>query len=332
MGEIISKWINDMSKQGITITYVESMKDRILQSHKKYSLIYDRVDTDDASRKLRDVDVSKIGGINTGWHTANRSIYELFFSVTGELRIERESLHGGRIQENLNSLINNGIAYQHHFYIDSTKEPLLRDGLPKFDHFLEDDIYFSGATHRTVSAIMFNAPQMVGYVTTYRKNGIKSLNYDKYIQTKRRWRDFITSELNMLSIKNPENRLRNHIEFHVYLKEFPAVLLFIIRDPLIKATNENLIQTEEFKAEENLVDALIDRIKEIDDTLAKTRLKLLPFPLRIVRKSDFLYSCLAEIYVKPNMYIDIMEDSLIDIMKKIQVNARNQIISTHTPR
>lgn len=330
MGEIISQWIMDMSKQGVTITHIESMKVRILQGYRKYSLVYDRID--DASRKLQIVDVSKVAGICTGWHTDNRSIYELFFSVTGELQFEQETLHARRIQENLNSLINNGIAYQHHFYIDSTKEPILRDGLPKFDYFLEDNIYFSGATHRTVSAIMFNAPQMVGYVEVYRKNEIKSYNYNKHIQTKRKWMDYSVSELSTLSIKYSEDSFLNHSELHVFLKEFPAVLLFTISNPVLEVTNDNLILTEEFIAEENLVNELICKLKKIDDTLAKTRLGWLPFPLRLVRGNDFLYSFIAATYVKPNMYIDAMEDSLIDIIKKIRVAVRNQIISTHYPR
>lgn len=330
MGKIIDQWIVEMNKQGITNAHIESMKYRTLKSYLEYSLVYDMTGIDMSVRKPSLVDVIKIGGINTVWHTANRSVYELFFSVTGELPIKGESLHSNRIQDNLNSLVRYGLSYQHHFYVDSTKEPLLRDGLPEFDYYLDDDIYFSGATHRTVSAIMFNAPQMVGYVKTYRKNKIKVHNYSKHKQSKKKWSHFLSMELNTLIIKNVDIKSQVSCDFYVYLKEYPKELLFTIENPVLIATNDNLIQTYAFEAEEAKVNALIDKLREVDNSLTSVKLNSLPWPLRMVRKVRILYLAFALFYDKPNKYIDIIKDSSNDIVEKIKRRSKNRIIYKHT--
>lgn len=327
MREIMNKWIADMVKQGISNAHIESMQSRFLQSSDAYHLYYDEVDN--LEQTLENVDVSKIGGIQTGWSTAGRSVYELFFSVTKELVMEEPPLHWRRILDNLNSLRTNGLLSQHQFYANATIEHYLRDGLPAFDHYVEDDIYFSNATHRTVSAIMFNAPHMVGYVTAYRKNEIKFRNYLLHMETKKNWEQFVRLELKNIIINEIDN---DHQEYQVYCKESKQTFLFSFTNPLLKETNENLIQTEMYRAEEMHVNELIDKIKEIDKRLITMNVSKLPLLLRLARKNKLLYRRLAIFYTRSGVYIDIQKDATNTVMRKMKVLLRKSIIPKHIPR
>ncbi|MBO0994145.1 hypothetical protein [Bacillus sp. SD088] len=93
--------------------HIEVVKSRKLVSSHEYRLYYDKIDENKIPILI---EVNKIQGIDTGWETEEKSIYDLFFSVTGELSMRAGLLHAGRTQENIDSLIKNGIQYQHNFY------------------------------------------------------------------------------------------------------------------------------------------------------------------------------------------------------------------------
>ncbi|MGG0656437.1 hypothetical protein [Rummeliibacillus pycnus] len=319
MGEIIDYLISEMNKKGISSNHIEEMKDRVLVSDYEYSLFYDEISE---NKEHTIVEVKKIKGIYTGWKTANRSIYELFFSVTGELPTKDRVLNSSRIETNIISLLVNGIKYQYDFYVDATKEDLLRDGLPRFNYYIEDDIYFSGATHRTVSAIMFNAPKMVGYVTTYRKNPIKYNNYLKHNKTFEKWKLFLASEFNSIDIIKVKNR-----NYEVRLKKEQKIY-FKFETPIIVPSNENLINTIDFEKEQKDMIELIQKLQDIDNALSNKQLGVLPLPLRVLKKWRLPFIMISSIYDYKNNnanFIDI-DNSVDDIVRKIYNQAQMKTI------
>ncbi|HGO9425632.1 TPA: hypothetical protein ACLBZ7_003191 [Bacillus cereus] len=329
MGYKINYWISEMKKQGIKNEHVEAMKDRILVSDYEYSLYYDE---DEIKKKPILIDVNKIKGLTTGWDTKDRSVYELFFSVTGELSISRDPLHRNRIEENIDSLIKNGSQYQYNFYADASVERDLRDGLPKFDYYQDDDIYFSGATHRTVSAIMFGAPNMMGYVTTYKKNMDKYDNFLIHIASLQKWRSFLNSEFNCITIKQHG---KTHEEYSVQLKDFPNIQLnFTFYNPIVEPTLKNIADKSTFEKEEKTIHELIQHLHRIDDSLnvISRKLGILPLSLRLLKKINlrFPYLLLSMLYNK-EIYPDI-KDSYEFTVKKIYKIIRNEIIIKNTPK
>lgn len=324
---IIDKWTLEMNKQGILNEHINKMKSRVLQRNSEYELYYDKVSTNEAPVL---VDVNKINGIYTGWPTAGRSIYELFFSVTGELQMNEKAIHKDRIKENLNSLINNGIKSQYNFYMDKEREQSLRDGLPEFYYYMDDDVYFSGATHRTVSAIMFNAPQMIGYVTNYKKNYDKYNNYLIHIESMNKWRSFLNSKLEFIIIKSVPHA---EDEYQLYLKGFSNVINFDFQSPITEASSITLEDQNYVKKVEKKVDETIKTIRRINNSLDSMKLGVLPMPFRILKRwrLHFLYSLLKVcFYNKNNIYLNINDLPEVTA-KKIQKLVQLDIIKENFP-
>ncbi|MEY8742843.1 hypothetical protein AB9M62_25600 [Bacillales bacterium AN1005] len=328
----LSYWIEEMTKQGISNDHIKDMKDRILISESDYHLYYDEINNNKLPTPTL-VDVSRIQGTSNAWVTENRSIYELFFSVTREISTNcKKSLNSERIQENVDSLINNGLKYQYKFYIDHSIEYKLRDGLPKFNYYMDDDMYFSNATHRTVSAIMFNAPSMVGYVFNYKKNSRKFKNYLLNKETNNQWNSFLDS-LSNLTIK--ETKQNNRIEeYKIQLKEYPTAIHIYIDNPLITPSNHNLENDEIFKNERKKVNEIIEKLVNINTLLASSSNKLgnLPFSFRLFKKTKLHkpYLIFKYFYKKEDSYIDI-NDSPIVIANKIQRIVTSKVIEDNSP-
>ncbi|TRZ39340.1 hypothetical protein CEQ21_07200 (plasmid) [Niallia circulans] len=327
MKSILSYWIGEMNKQGISNNHIKAMKDRILISESDYHLYYDEVN----NNKLPTlVEVSKIQGISGGWVTENRSIYELFFSVTREISTNgRGSLHSQRIQQNVDSLINNGLEYQYKFYIDDSIEYRLRDGLPKFNYYMDDEVYFSNATHRTVSAIMFNAPMMVGYLTKYKKNPLKFNNYLLNKETKNQWVAFLDT-LSGLNIKKSSLD-----QYGIQLKNSPTDIKFYFHNPLITANYENLNYPELFMNEKRRVEEIIKKLEEVNTLLVISSVKsgVLPLPFRLLKKFKLrlTYDFFMDFYKIENHYFDL-NDSPNIIVEKIHNLVRAKLIKDNAPR
>ncbi|MDA1841626.1 hypothetical protein PDK16_06535 [Bacillus cereus] len=325
----IEYWISEMKKQGIKNEHVEAMKGRKLISDGEYSLYYEE---DETKKEPVLIDVNKIKGLTTLWDTKDRSIYELFFSVTGELSISRDPLHYSRIEENMNSLIKNGIHYQYNFYVDASRERCLRDGLPNFDYYQDDDIYFSGATHRTVSAIMFGAPNMVGYVTSYKKNADKYENFLMHKTSLEKWRSFLNSGFNCITIKKHG---KNNEEYSVGLKDFPNTQLnFIFDNPIIKPNASNIIDKSIFEKEEKTIQELIQYLHQVDGYLngISFKIRVLPLPLRVLKKLNLrLPYLLTSLLYNKEVYLKI-EDSPKFTVEKICKIIRNEMIIKNVPQ
>ncbi|QUH31147.1 hypothetical protein [Vallitalea guaymasensis] len=316
MGERIEKWTIEMIKQGVSEQHIDNMKRKRLRSICPYVCYYDK---EKEGKFLTLVDIKKIIGINTGWITAGRTVYNLFFSVTGEISdSEIESLHYNRIKENIDSLISNGISYQHHFYVDKSRENILRDGLPKLQYFQDDDIYFSGATHRTISAMMFNAPKIIGYVTTYKKNETKFANFQIYKQVQHKWNHLIDIELKYVELIS--DSYNEYITLKI--KDFPQLKLIKFQDPIIEAEDLDFDNTNKIELFKEKTNELIYKIKEIDEVYSK-KLKLilkipLVFSLLKTFKCYFFYSILYEFRYQKDPYLNIDQpiDEIINGIKK----------------
>jgi hypothetical protein len=286
------------------------MKKKVLSSMYPYEYYYE-VEKKDDEPSL--VEVNKIIGIDTGWITNGRTVYNLFFSVTGEVADSSiESLHYGRIKENIDSLINNGISYQYDFYVDKSKENLLRDGLPKFKFFREDGIFFSGATHRTISAMMFNAPNMIGYITHYKKNHKKFVNFELYEQVNKEWDCFINNELRNIIIKEEIPNKYAFMEQDTYslkLKGFAELSIARFENPIIEPYYLDFNNTDSIKLYKERVRDLIYKFKEIDELYSKNIKKYTKIPLVfLVLKSlncYFLYNLLYCLRYQEDVYIHV---------------------------
>lgn len=279
MGDKIEYWTELMLSQGIATDHIEAMKNRILEDSYKYRCCYDYICDEEHIVLLK---TENIIGINSGWMTGNRSIYELFFSVTGELNNNNQIMHEGRIQENLKSLIDNGLDYQYNFYKDSNIEKQLRDGLPIFDFFEEDNVYFSSATHRTICAIMFKAPLMAGRIRKNKRNSIKANNYIKYCNSIDSWYKYLLEEKLSISVEK--------IEHEGYLK--PLVERYIV-----KTSKENCLELFKFDSPINVfyffdsdektneyilsIKKVIEKLKYIDNYTNNLNLKTNPIYKRI---------------------------------------------------
>ncbi|WP_336745291.1 hypothetical protein [Bacillus cereus] len=329
MGSKIEYWISEMKKQGIKNEHVEAMKDRKLISDYEYSLYYEE---DETKKEPVLIDVNKIKGLTTLWDTKDRSIYELFFSVTGELSLSRDPLHCNRIEENMDSLIKNGRQYQYKFYVDASLERYLRDGLPNFDYYQDDDIYFSGATHRTVSAIMFGAPNMVGYVTTYKKNMDKYENFLIHKTSLQKWRSFLNSEFNCITIKQHG---KTNEEYSVGLKDFPNTQLnFTFYNPVVEPIPSNIADKSIFEKEEKTIQELIRYLHQVDDYLngISRKLGVLPLSLRVLKKSNLrLPYLLVSLLYNKEVYHKINDSPELTV-KKIRKIIRNEIIIKSVPQ
>ncbi|MGR0330664.1 hypothetical protein ACUU9X_21970 [Bacillus cereus] len=334
MGQEISYLISEMNKQGISNEHIESMKERIMQSSKNYEFHYDKVNE---NKEPSLVDVNKIKGIDTGWCTANRSIYELFFSVLSEFPTNNQRLDGRKIGQNINNLIENGIQSQYDFYANKMGNESIVD-LPRFVHYIDDDIYFtvSDATHRTVSAIMFDAPKMMGYVTTYKKNIVKYNNYLTHKDSVYKWKTFLNTEFNRITItRTPTDKYSYDGEYEIRLKEFPKKqLYFKFSTPIVTETYENIIDNTLFEEERNHIEELIQKLQQIEKRLSESSIDIgvLPLLLRFMKKINFNlgYYLFYALYKKA-VYLDIDDPS--DVTRwKIHKIIRNEVMIDNFPR
>lgn len=330
MGTTISGWISEIIKQGISAEHIENMRRKKLRDKYPYKYYYD-IESSGESPTL--VETMKIIGIDTGWETTRRTVYNLFFSVTGEISdSETKPLHPRRIKQNLDSLISNGISYQYHFYVDNSKEDTLRGGLPKFTFFKEDDIYFSDATHRTISAMMFNAPQMIGYVTTYKKNEIKFANFNIYEQVQEKWNHFIQYELkyfDLIKTEFDEDLIIRDEEYTLIIKGFTERNLMKLIDPIIKPYKLDFEDTDRVLLLNENIEGLINRIKKIDEVYSKKTKNVLklPFVFRCLKqfKCYGLYDLFYNMKNQKYVYISI-DQSIDEIVEGIQKKIDLQII------
>ncbi|MEN8646157.1 hypothetical protein ACS2MN_15540 [Bacillus cereus group sp. BceL062] len=293
----IRNWILEMNKHGISNEHIELMKDRVMQSKSDYEFYYDKVSE---SKKTVCVDVNKIIGIGTDVTPYKKSIYTLFFSVFSR----RTGIQRKKIMENLDSLITNGLQYQHDFYENEmTRNP------PEFDYYLDDDVYFTviDGTHRTVSAIMFGAPKMRGRVTTYKKNIDKYNNYLIHKDSVRKWKELNKKLKSISIIIHNETDIsidRFDDKYQIRLKEFPNENLYLnFYSPIVIIDNQSMVDAKRIEKEREKVDILIHKLRQIDDCLFSNSKKLgiLPLPLCLKKKIKFrLGSRLLEKLYKNN--------------------------------
>ncbi|MFE0554812.1 hypothetical protein ACFW1P_02605 [Paenibacillus sp. NPDC058910] len=335
MGETINKWIYELINHGVSEQHIEEVKGRKLRSTSPYEYFYDK---DEKAEIVSLVDTKKIAGINTGWPTAGRTVFNLFFSVTGEIST-KNSLNYNRIKENLESLIANGITYQYSFYVDKSIEYRLRDGLPKFIYYKDDDIYFSGATHRTISALMFNAPKMIGYVTTYSKNQKKYENYSTYSQIRDSWNEFIKKELENIElnkIQEDRKQYNRQQKYTLKFKNYPEINLMGIYDPIIEPYKLDFQDSDRIMTIQKNTIQMISKIKRIDQE-TKTewfnKSKKLPVTFSLLKKYKcyVLYDLLYEIKFPKNKFYINIEEPLESIIDKIKYNLISHTIYKNKP-
>jgi hypothetical protein len=333
MGEMIGKWINDLLNSGVSGEHIEEMKRIKMRSSSSYEYYYDEVRREELPTLI---DTNKIVGIDTAWSTAGKTVYDLFFSVTGEIPA-KETLNYNRIKENLDSLIVNGLSYQYKFYTDKSVEYRLRDGLPKFIYFKEDDIYFSRATHRTISALMFNAPQMIGYVTTYCKNQTKFENYSIYKQVRDRWFECIKNELaniEIIKLRGDKNRVEHRHTYSLKFIEYPEIELMRIDVP--EPSKQDFLDSDTIINFKESVFQIIDKVKLIDkeaETQWFKKIKELPVSFSILKKCKclVLYDLLYDIkFPKRQVYISF-DQPLESIIEKIKYNLLSHTIYKNKP-
>jgi len=283
--ERINKWTNLLIEKGVSDEHIQNMKKIKLQYQSPYHLVYEEKED---LQKLHCVETHKIKGIATGWKTANKSVYDLFFSFTGEIPNLETSINASRIRQNLDSLICHGIKYQHNFYKDPSK--INKDEIPTFNYFEDDDVYFpTDATHRTISALMFNAPKMVGKIKVFKKNNLKARNYSLYNKVLGDWKKFLSTKLYVLNIN--ENPDTNNIIFSIKLpKHSKSDFFFSINNPIIDLNSNQLEDSQLIEDQKKRVETLINNIKQIDKRLSSSNLDTLPFYLKIVKNNIFLYS------------------------------------------
>lgn len=254
MKPIIENWTNKITDAGIPKSHIELMKKRTLEGVEPYRSYYDYVKRDEHPIL---VPIGKINGINTGWFTAGRTIHELFFSIH---ETDYEPLKYSRIEENFSSLLNNGLKYQHDFYQDGTLDKNLRDGLPKFTYYEDDDKYFSGATHRTVSAIMFNTPYMIGYLQRHKRNEYKFESYQIYSQSQDEWEKILRTDFDNIELirKNGDDFYDTEI-IEIYDKE-TFTKLVEVPNPIDDISSVNLNAREKVEQVNRDVSELIEKV------------------------------------------------------------------------
>ncbi|GEM_PF-1030703 len=331
MGELIEKWTIEMMKQGVSKQHIENMKFKKLESVYSYNYYYDIEKREEIPII---VETKKIVGINTGWSTSERTVYNLFFSVTNEIRdLEDYPLKYNRIKENIDSLICNGILYQYNFYIDKSKEKFLRDGLPKFQYFKDDDIYFSGATHRTICAMMFDAPHMVGYVTNYKRNKIKYLNFQIYEQVNRVWEHLVCRDLKSVELISTICNQYSDSDYDQYIiriKDFPELDLIIFDDPIKNPDDFNFNDTQEIRLFESKTMKLTYKIKKIDEIYCSKYKKGIKVPIifKLLKKIKWylLYDLLLFLKYENKLVLNISQP-VNEIVKGIRKSLFSYIVN-----
>ncbi|PHC84836.1 hypothetical protein COF42_20570 [Bacillus wiedmannii] len=296
MVTLIENWISKMTKEKISAEHIESMNNRTMEDGSNYRIYYDKI-SDRARTAL--VQVDKIKGIYTDQITNGRSVYNLFFSATGEIPKSIENLEYDRIKENLDSLTDLGREAQYEFYENKKKQQT--ENLPIFVHYLDDDVYFlvTDGVHRTVSAIMFGAPMIMGRVDTYKKNKDKEDNYVVHEETKGKW-EKINKKLKYISIHklgivdlDPFEARFSHQEgkYEIRLNAFSNQNLNLDFDsPVVIVDNGIIEDAKRIEKEKENVGILIRKLRQIDSYLSPIFkiLRWLPFnqskKLRLVAK------------------------------------------------
>ncbi|MFJ7371541.1 hypothetical protein ACIQVU_19245 [Lysinibacillus sp. NPDC098008] len=328
-----------MVELGVPREHIELMKDYKMHSPSQYYPYYEE---QPVPEKNEIISTKKIKGIDTGWNTSGHSIYDLFFSVTGEVKLGGEGgIHADRIIENFKSLQKNGLKYQCDFYANENPKEFLRDGLPEFRYLLEDDIYFSGATHRTISALMFNAPQMVGKVRIYKKNHEKYENWLLSKENQKLWEEILKKELINLFIKVESDMLKNTVlGLEIYTEKTRIFLGEVRMEVRINPSGDMLSDKEYFLDEKSRLKFLIEKLEELDGLIGKVYSETkLPFLYRMFLKYNlkFFYNVKSLFKENEHHFIDIrssrdeIEKSLRKIFQKqlitkgsYEINGRNK--------
>ncbi|WP_431028656.1 hypothetical protein [Lysinibacillus sp. LZ02] len=312
----IEDWTNILVDLGISKEHIESMKDYQMQSIARYLPYYEEQKREE---KTELISTKKIKGISTGWNTSGNSIYSLFFSVTGEIKLKGEGgIHANRILENFNSLQKNGLKYQHDFYVNETLEPVLRDGLPRLQYFLDDDIYFSGATHRTICALMFNASEMVGKVKVYKKNYVKYENWLLSNDNQKVWKELLKKEFRNIFIKIESNTYNKVTRVEIHFNK-PKIFLGEVQvEVRINPSGEELLDKQYFQDEKSRLKFLVKKLEELDELIGDLYSEVkLPFVYRVSLKYNLKFLYEIKLLLEENKYY------FIDIR-----NSRNEIEGT----
>ena len=229
-----------------------------------------------------------------------------------------------RIKENYNSLINNGLRFQYDFYQDISLDKKLRDGLPDFTYYEQDDKYFSGATHRTVSAIMFNAPYMVGYLYRYKRNEYKYNSYIIYCDYKKEWNDLKNKDFDNIEMVIKKSKYYNDRDSIILkLKELEIELLRF-NSPIKRLREVELSDRKEILLESKAVKNIIKKIYKIDKNILnykKNYIIRLVFLIEKYLKFGKVFPLLFEIIYyryRESNYCDISMDykDLIDSLHR----------------
>ena len=214
------------------------------------------------SKIRKKVPVEKIIGIDTAWSVAEKSVYECFMAIADDSKLRASSsriVKRSRLYENIDSLIKHGLKFQFNFY-KSEEERGLRAGLPNFNHFYNHerniDCYFSDATHRTISAKMFGAPFLAGYVTEYELNNLK---LDNFIIMEEKLRSLFTNNHNLKNIKITELDKGKSGYLVTYFDE-----LELFRSTVKMPDLEDIEFPQKLS---NEIECLIEDIKELDNQI-----------------------------------------------------------------
>lgn len=169
--EFEERAVESMLQAGINLEHIQLQK-RIFFQNTEIENYYDKVENSESLQK--DIPVPKIIAVTTDLDVEGKSVYDLFIGIGNGDRDEK------KIMENLHALEANGLAAQKAFY--SGRINIEGTSLIRFNYFQEDDCYIlqNDGFHRLLSAKMFNAPVMSGWVTTYRLNEEKKKLYEEY--------------------------------------------------------------------------------------------------------------------------------------------------------
>lgn len=260
---------------GVNSNHIEDMKNIFFEKGSFYNKFFRKINTSKIRKK---VPVDKIIGIDTAWSVAEKSVYECFMAIADDSELRENSsrtVKRNRLYENIDSLIEHGIEFQFSFY-ESEEEHGLRAGLPMFSHFYNHerniDCYFSDATHRTISAKMFGAPFLAGYVTEYELNKLK---LDNFLFMEKKLRLLFTINHNLKNISIIESDRGKGSYLVTYFDEL-ELFRSIVKIP----------DLEDVKFPQKLsneIEHIIENIKELDNQINSNFIIKI---IRIIKKQD----------------------------------------------
>jgi hypothetical protein len=315
---MITDWIVNMVESGVDINHIERMNSKTLTSMYPHKYYYDLVNK---SSKPSHIKTRGISGLESGWETNDRTVYELFFSVIDD-EIKGMPLNFSRVHKNYESLIHNGIDYQNRFYADASNESFLID-LPVFKHFEEDGLYFSNATHRTISAMMFGSPEMVGYVETYKRNPKKYNHYKQYKEICDKWYTFISQSVENIDVLYKDDLY--YSDYTINLKDGYELASF--ENPIKFLDEKFLVDFDNIERMSKKVESFISILGNIDKevTRYKSHNKTMRYFLNLFKRfrNKKLYEFIYELNYQECEYIhlDVQDYRIIDkIFKKINLH------------